>query len=119
MELAIVVLVTSNDEDGIEQTVTDLPRNTDAALVEDAPAPRAGPVAGVGTRTGMGSLVGSSDASISERAVECATVALLPTCACLSRCGLLVLPAFAKYRRWVVLQSVSNGKCEPSDTVRS
>lgn len=56
MELAKLALVTSKDEDDdIEQTATDSSNDTDATLVEDAPAPRAGPVAGAGTRTGTGS----------------------------------------------------------------
>ena len=67
MELAKLALVTSKDEeDDIEQTATDSSNDTDATLVEDAPAPRAGPVAGAGTRTGTGSPVGSPGASSSS-----------------------------------------------------
>ncbi|KAH9019093.1 hypothetical protein EDB84DRAFT_1625466 [Lactarius hengduanensis] len=61
MELAKLALVTSKDEeDDIEQTATDSSNDTDATLVEDAPAPRAG------TRTGTGSPVGSPGASSSS-----------------------------------------------------
>ncbi|KAF8257126.1 hypothetical protein EI94DRAFT_1774612 [Lactarius quietus] len=70
MELAKLALVTSKDEeDDIEQTATDSSNDTDATLVEDAPAPRAGsgPVAGAGTtRTDTGSPVGSPGASSSS-----------------------------------------------------
>ena len=67
MELAKLALVTSKDEeDDNEQTATDSSNDTDATLVEDAPAPRAGPAAGAGTRTGTGSPVGSPGASSSS-----------------------------------------------------
>jgi ubiquitin carboxyl-terminal hydrolase 25/28 len=67
MELAKLALVTSKDEeDDNEQTATDSSNDTDATLVEDAPAPRAGPVAGAGTRAGTGSPVGSPGASSSS-----------------------------------------------------
>ncbi|KAF8259478.1 hypothetical protein EI94DRAFT_1834394 [Lactarius quietus] len=68
MELAKLALVTSKEEeDDIEQTATDSSNDTDATLVEDAPALCAGPVAGAGTtRTDTGSPVGSPGASSSS-----------------------------------------------------
>ena len=67
MELAKLALVTSKDEeDDIEQTATDSSNDTDAMLVEDAPAPRAGPAAAGTTRTDTGSPVGSPGASSSS-----------------------------------------------------
>jgi ubiquitin carboxyl-terminal hydrolase 25/28 len=62
MELAKLALVTSKDEeDDSEQTATDSSNDTDATLVEDAPAPPR-----AGTRTDTVSPVGSPGASSSS-----------------------------------------------------